>query len=210
MSSASPSEPASLDERVDAALDTLNQCTTALEALAGRLEKVEKALQRTQATQEHPRLYRFEEYQASDAESLAQAHAAIAQRWTRLAAWVAWFVRTYRLAGLIPACWPVHPLLVEELKAFRVAWVRAWLDPQAPPTAPVAFSEQVHRFRERLRDPNWGTPRCAVGESHTAEEVDKTFQHWASQQAGATTFALAVHAAQQLVHVHVDTGQEQS
>ena len=46
-----------------------------------------------------------------------------------LHAWVAWLVNRYRLALKIPACWPQHGQLVEELTALWYAWRAAWITP---------------------------------------------------------------------------------
>ena len=46
-----------------------------------------------------------------------------------LHAWVTWLVNRYRLALKIPACWPQHGQLVEELTALWYAWRSAWITP---------------------------------------------------------------------------------
>ena len=73
------------------------------------------------------------------------------ERWNaHLAAWVPWLVDTYRLHETIPACWPEHTQLVEELSASWLMWRDAWLTPSspvAPSTWHAALANMVGRIR---------------------------------------------------------------
>jgi hypothetical protein len=81
--------------------------------------------------------------------------AAADQLWTRLRDWVVWLRARYPLAHAIPACWAQHPELVEELTALHLAWVAAYTDPTAAPTAPADW--HTHYLPAALeRIPGWG------------------------------------------------------
>ncbi len=52
---------------------------------------------------------------------------ATAEEWRELATWVEWLHTTYDLRANtgVPACWPAHPGVVEELAALHAAWRQA-------------------------------------------------------------------------------------
>lgn len=52
---------------------------------------------------------------------------ATAEEWRELATWVEWLHLTYDLRANtgVPACWPAHPGVVEELAALHAAWRQA-------------------------------------------------------------------------------------
>jgi hypothetical protein len=84
--------------------------------------------------------------------------------WADLTSWVEWAVPTFRLARLIPPCWPQHPALVEELMALWLFWQAVWL-PATDATAPIGFLRELefaHARIERLYKPS-----CNPGE-HTS------------------------------------------
>ena len=89
-------------------------------------------------------------------EGLDQEEAALRMR--RLADWVSWFVARYHLAGQVPACWYLHPGLVDELKAlwYQHQEVTTPLAPQVPadfpgetrPEAPKVAARQYREWHE--------------------------------------------------------------
>ena len=89
--------------------------------------------------------------------------------WLWLVAWVGWLADRFPVTADIPACWPTHPPLVEELTALAAAWHAAY-DPRAHPEAPLRWMEAFARSRQRLRDWDEHT-RCRTG-AHTAPGAD--------------------------------------
>jgi hypothetical protein len=57
----------------------------------------------------------------------AWVDSATAEEWRKLATWVDWLHTTYDLRANtgVPACWPAHPGVVEELAALHAAWRQA-------------------------------------------------------------------------------------
>jgi hypothetical protein len=94
------------------------------------------------------------------------------QVWIWLIDWVGWFVDRFSLTEELPACWPVHPPLVEELTALAAAWHLAY-DPRATSDAPLRWLEALARARVRLREWDDAT-RCRNGEHHK-RRVDLTW-----------------------------------
>lgn len=174
--------PAALDERVDAALDVCDDLLKVLPQLVRRLDKLEQA-QPTPAAGERRSDFRFESYPVptSDDEHAKQQRQ-VRQAWQRLAGWVDWLAATYRLTSVIPACWPEHPVIVEELKALFVAWVGAWLD-SAGPDAPAAWQRRLHDAKARLADGNWGTPRCDGHHDGTGLDLADHYDSWQASSA---------------------------
>jgi hypothetical protein len=65
--------------------------------------------------------------------------AAANHTWRWLIDWVGWLVDRYQLQEEVPACWPQHPPLVEELTGLCAAWQVA-TDAQAPPRCAAALA----------------------------------------------------------------------
>lgn len=173
----SPDEQAApIEERIDAALDVCEDLVAVLPVLMDRLDKLEAA---APATPEERRSdYRFETYptpQSAD-DQAAQVERAT-QAWERLIDWVDWLVATYRLTTVIPACWPEHPAVVEELVALRVAWVGAWND-AANTDAPTGWQRRLHEAKGRLVDGNWGVSRCDGRHDGTGLDLAESFHTW--------------------------------
>jgi hypothetical protein len=112
-----------------------------------------------------------------------------AQVWAWLIDWTAWMVERYQLAEEIPACWPQHPPLIEELAALAAAWHDAY-DESAPADAPLQWHERLARCRIRLRD--WDDyTRCRNG-THTLRRLELAWPDtWrtAAEQAAAADLA---------------------
>ncbi|MET7391883.1 hypothetical protein ABZS66_00080 [Dactylosporangium sp. NPDC005572] len=101
------------------------------------------------------------------------------QVWIWLIDWVDWAVDRFTLTEEIPACWPTHPPLVEELTALAAAWHLAY-DPRAAADAPLRWLEALARARTRLREWDDAT-RCRNGEHHP-RRVDLTWPaNWRDQ-----------------------------
>ncbi|MBM2623379.1 hypothetical protein JIG36_48585 [Actinoplanes sp. LDG1-06] len=97
---------------------------------------------------------------------------AAAQTWAWLIDWVGWFVDRYHLTEEIPACWPQHPPLVDELTALAAAWHSCY-DDNAHPDGPLLWHERLTRARDRLRE--WDDyNRCRNG-THSARPRDLTW-----------------------------------
>ncbi|MGI5238639.1 hypothetical protein [Dactylosporangium sp. CA-139066] len=80
--------------------------------------------------------------------------------WLWLIDWVGWLNRRFGLTADLPACWPAHPPMVEELTALAAAWHAAY-DPRAHPESPLRWLENFARTRQRLR--GWDVNRCRNG-----------------------------------------------
>ncbi|GAA2470768.1 hypothetical protein [Winogradskya humida] len=95
-----------------------------------------------------------------------------AEVWGWLLDWTGWMVDRYQLAEEIPACWPQHSPLIEELTALAAAWHDAY-DDAAPADSPLLWHERLARARIRLRDFDDFT-RCRTG-VHTDRRTDLTW-----------------------------------
>ena len=89
--------------------------------------------------------------------------------WEWLIDWVDWFVTRYQLAEELPACWPYHGSLIEELAALAAGWYAAY-DNKAAADAPIVWHERLARARTRLRDWDDST-RCRNG-THTPRRLE--------------------------------------
>jgi hypothetical protein len=111
------------------------------------------------------------------------------QVWAWLIDWTGWLVERYQLAEELPACWPLHAPLIEELAALAAAWHDAY-DELAPADAPLLWHERLARCRIRLRD--WDDyTRCRNG-THTLRRLDLAWPDtWriAAEQAAAADLA---------------------
>jgi hypothetical protein len=69
--------------------------------------------------------------------------------------WVVWLRSRYPVAQQLPACWAVHPELVEELSALHWAWRAAFHGDDPRPTAPADFhAHYLPGVLDRVR--RWG------------------------------------------------------
>lgn len=94
--------------------------------------------------------------------------------WTELTEWVKWLRGRYPVAEQLPACWPEHSELVEELTALYAAWKATYRNPEAHPTAPVEFHDRwLPGFLSRVKA--WGV-YCE------AEHRDRSTGTYASQR----------------------------
>jgi len=62
--------------------------------------------------------------------------------WRDLAEWVGWLRGRYPIAEQLPACWPQHTELVEELTALHAVWNAAYLDAAAHPSGAADFHDR--------------------------------------------------------------------
>ncbi|MGW4593258.1 hypothetical protein ACWEKJ_38575 [Amycolatopsis thermoflava] len=167
-------QPTSIEERVDVALDTLEQLLDeALPALVQRVEALEAAAG-TRATTERRAEFRFG-YPPAPGKPVDPERSL--QAWNRLHEWVRWLAAQFRLTALLPPCWPQHPVLVEELTALYLAWDGAWKS-SAPPEAPSAFLERLDRARVRWADTNWGIPRCDGSHEPGGLDAPELYRAW--------------------------------
>ncbi|KAA2245941.1 hypothetical protein F0L68_40995 [Solihabitans fulvus] len=179
--------PASLEERVDAALDVCDDVLTVLPALAERLERLERT--RAATAGERRSDFRFESYPTpKTAKAAADQRARCDAAWARLTDWVDWLVATYRLTSVVPPCWPEHPAVREELVSLRVAWVGAWAD-NAAPDAPSAWQDRLFKARARLADGNWGRPRCDGDHDGSGLDTPEQYRQWTGHPARDTALA---------------------
>jgi len=75
-----------------------------------------------------------------------------AEQIAELRLWVDWLAWRFSLDHrTIPACWPEHGPVVEELSALYTSWQDAYTD-SADATAPLVWISQFAAARERLRD----------------------------------------------------------
>ena len=72
--------------------------------------------------------------------------------WLDLNAWVNWLRATYGLPPtVIPPYWHRHDELVWELSALHLHWLNSY-DPEASPSAPIAWQRDFADARNRLRE----------------------------------------------------------
>lgn len=83
-----------------------------------------------------------------------------------LVEWVSWLADRYELRSIIPACWPQHGALIEELAAVYVGWLDSL--PQAG-TAAMQWHEHLARTLERI-DSRWRT--CTDGNHRARVPTD--------------------------------------
>lgn len=175
--------PASLDERVDAALDVCDDLLTVIPRIVERLDGLEQQ-QAPGEPGERRSDFRFGHYPTPQSETEHQEQRQrMRDAWDRLTAWVDWLVATYRLTSVVPACWPEHRAIVEELVSLRVAWVAAWQD-TAGPDAPAAWQRRLHETSARLADGNWGVPRCDGHHDGTGLDLADHYRTWRTNPAG--------------------------
>ncbi|HEX5117842.1 MAG TPA: hypothetical protein VFW65_21885 [Pseudonocardiaceae bacterium] len=150
---------------------------TVLPRLVERLDALEQR-QSTGEPSERRSDFRIDHYPVPDtADEREEQHQRVRNAWCRLAAWVDWLVATYRLTSVIPACWPEHPAIVEELVGLRVAWVAAWQD-TASADAPAAWQRRLHETKARLVDGNWGVPRCDGHHDSSGLDLADHYHTW--------------------------------
>jgi hypothetical protein len=186
-------QTATLEDRVEAALDALEQLVdTTLPALVHRVEALEtlqpggaeKGLRRSEFRFDHPLM-------AGKPVSAERA----AKAWDQLHQWVRWLVGEYRLTTLIPPCWPQHPVLREEMAALYLAWDGAWKS-SAASDAPAAFLDRLDRARGRWGDSNWGVPRCGGNHDPTGRDMPDLYRDWDSDARQRSALIAALHRIQ--------------
>lgn len=91
--------------------------------------------------------------------------------WAQLGQWVHWLVNRYQLTmSQVPACWPAHGALVEELSALRTAWVASYEADTRSPIAGIEWHQQFDHCRSRMTQ--WTKAvagGCDGGKSHKPE-----------------------------------------
>ncbi|WP_236787935.1 hypothetical protein [Amycolatopsis sp. GM8] len=178
---------ASLDDRVEAALDTVEELVDrTLPALVARIEAVEGADVREGVGRRAA--FRFNHPFATGNPVGPQE---AVQAWHRLHRWVEWLAGQARLSAVIPPCWPLHPLLVLDLTALFLAWENAWTT-RASADAPLAFQERLDRARVRWADPNWGTPHCDGTHDPSGLDNADLFRSWVEDKWQRRAFSIAV------------------
>lgn len=104
---------------------------------------------------------------------------AVAQQreaWIGLRRWVDWLINEYRLPEqVVPACWYLHPNLVEELYAAMCMEFKAW-EEAAPSLTPMMMwhpnlQAMITRLREQVAD--LGT--CVRGEHQAVEHLARDY-----------------------------------
>jgi hypothetical protein len=186
---------APIEERVNAALDICADVVDeVVPALVDRLDKLEQGVAPA-APGEKRSDYRFESYPPPHTpEDLAKQVERASQAWRRLAEWVDWMVGVYRLTMVIPACWPEHPAIVEELVSLRVSWVGAWND-AASPDAPAGWQRRLAEAKGRLNDGNWGVPRCEGSHDGTGLDQSENVRAWQAKPQHDTALLAARNRA---------------
>ncbi|UVS80584.1 hypothetical protein [Actinokineospora sp. UTMC 2448] len=175
-------QPQPSDERVNTALEMIENLFKIVADIANRIVELEHALPRATGGETRSD-FRFESYpppetDSDHAEQLERARAA----WERLDHWVDWLVATYRLTNVVPACWPQHATVTEELIGLRVAWVGAWSDTSSH-EAILSWHERLARTRSRLADGNWGKPRCDGNHDESGLDLPEQYQAWSTDPA---------------------------
>lgn len=97
--------------------------------------------------------------------------------WLDLNAWVTWLRKAYGLPPkVIPPLWHRHDELVWELSALHTHWLACY-DPDASPSAPIAWHRDFTDARHRLRE--W-VAACGTGTSSDRPTRQST---WPGEQA---------------------------
>ena len=94
--------------------------------------------------------------------------------------WVCWRVERYELGDILPACWPQHGPIVEELHALNLGWLDAIGDGQSG-IAATQWHDYLHRALERIDGPRWRT--CLDG-NHRPAEQPQWLIDWLTTRAG--------------------------
>ena len=91
--------------------------------------------------------------------------------WEQLRAWTAWLIDRYRLVleDRLPACWPQHPELIEELWALR-AWRSEAYGPEGTGQSAVYWHQALITFLGHVS--GWWAGGCRAG--HTSPDTDLT------------------------------------
>jgi hypothetical protein len=89
--------------------------------------------------------------------------------WEQLRGWTAWLIGRYRLVleDRLPACWPQHPELIEELWALR-AWRIEAYGPEGTGQSAVYWHQALVTFLGHVS--GWWAGGCRAG--HTSPETD--------------------------------------
>lgn len=100
--------------------------------------------------------------------------------WEQLRDWTAWLISRYRLTleDRLPACWPQHPELIEELWALR-AWRHEAYGPEGTGQSAVYWHQALVTFLTHVS--GWWAGGCRAG--HAALETDLGSDHtraWAN------------------------------
>lgn len=105
--------------------------------------------------------------------------------WEQLRAWTAWLIGRYRLVleDRLPACWPQHPELIEELWALR-AWRAEAYGPEGTGQSAVYWHQALITFLSHVS--GWWAGGCRAG--HTSPDTDLISER-ASAWAGADPLA---------------------
>ncbi|MBS2965944.1 hypothetical protein KGA66_23060 [Actinocrinis puniceicyclus] len=91
--------------------------------------------------------------------------------WEQLRAWTTWLIGRYRLVleDRLPACWPQHPELIEELWALR-AWRSEAYGPEGTGQSAVYWHQALIAFLGHVS--GWWAGGCRAG--HTNPDTDLT------------------------------------
>jgi hypothetical protein len=89
--------------------------------------------------------------------------------WEQLRAWTSWLIGRYRLVleDRLPACWPQHPELIEELWALR-AWRSEAYGPEGTGQSAVYWHQALIGFLGHVS--GWWAGGCRAG--HTSPDTD--------------------------------------
>lgn len=100
--------------------------------------------------------------------------------WAQLRIWVSWLVGRYRLTleDRLPACWPQHPELIEELWALR-AWRAEAYGPDGTGQATVYWHQALITFLTHVS--TWWAAGCRAGHANLPAAIQHECQRmWAS------------------------------
>jgi hypothetical protein len=116
-------------------------------------------------------------------------------RWGRLVDWVGWLAARYGIDDVIPACWYLHPPLVEELTALYAGWDAAYRagDPNPAGWDPLSWHEALERSLLRLRE--WDRRGCRDGGHRPDLPAVTDLDGAAARAAGPPTTHQAASAA---------------
>lgn len=98
------------------------------------------------------------------------------QAWIGLRRWVDWLINEFRLQEeVVPACWFMHPNLVQELYAAMCMEQKAWEEAAASLTPMMMWHPNLHAMIMRLREMVSNLGSCSKGKHRPVEHLERDY-----------------------------------
>lgn len=99
-----------------------------------------------------------------------------AEAWIGLRRWVDWLINEFRLQqSIVPACWYMHPNLVQELYAAMAMEQKAWEEAAASLTPMMMWHPNLNAMIMRLREMVSELGGCGKGKHQTVEHLARDY-----------------------------------